>query len=345
LLGIAIDSEFHTTEEYENASEEMKANMFKEYVDSMKSAYSYAKEKNLKYVACIPTWYDLLNEEQLENLVKDGCDYIQLMNYEKENMVKAMAKEVELAKKYNKPIESIAELQPTGYNGVTDDITFYNDGVEACIEKFKEIDQTYKYDLLTFSYHYYNPVEELVGNAQDLNTKYNYELQTKDLEANTISIDSAYLECDDEKIYGISLFSNKTNGYVIYFYGIEYGKEYKLVIEDDTYSMEDDKIINYEKSNIRTIYDEIKCSMNAEIPAIEETSNNKKLDNEMNDIGNVILGGEESNNPNKDSSATAKLPDTGLNTLEFTILTGAFVIVAIRAFIKLSIIKTKRDIR
>ena len=53
----------------------------------MKTTYTYAKEKNQKFVACIPTFYDKLNESCLEEIIKEGCDYVQLMNYEKANMI------------------------------------------------------------------------------------------------------------------------------------------------------------------------------------------------------------------------------------------------------------------
>ena len=95
----------------------------------------------------------------------------------------------EIIKKYNKQIENIAELQIPGPHGVTDDITFYNDGIEACYNKFEEINEEYNYDLLTFSYHYYKPVEKLVGDIIDFNNidevdKKDDELKQDDKENN-----------------------------------------------------------------------------------------------------------------------------------------------------------------
>lgn len=170
VCGIAIDSEFHTIPEYEQASQAKKVEMYEDYVESMQIAYEYAKIKNLKYVACIPTWYDLLDVNQTEKLIKDACDYVQIMNYEKANMDSAIDKEVELAKKYNKPIENIAELQKTGPNGVTEEITFYDDGIEACNEKFDAIDKKYEYEKLSFCYHFYNPLLELLDGKLDEKT-------------------------------------------------------------------------------------------------------------------------------------------------------------------------------
>ncbi len=167
ISGVAVDWEFHTTEEYKNlTSNEERVSMLQDYVNVMKTTYTYAKEKNQKFVACIPTFYDKLNESCLEEIIKEGCDYVQLMNYEKANMIENMAKEMEFAKKYNKHIETIAELQkPTeNHGGITEEITFFNDGIDKCQDKFDEIDDHYNYRELDFCYHFYDPVLELIKN-------------------------------------------------------------------------------------------------------------------------------------------------------------------------------------
>ncbi len=166
IAGVAVDWEFHTTEEYKNlTTDEERISMLQNYVNVMKNCYNYSKEQNQKLVACIPTFYDKLNESCLEELIKDGCDYVQLMNYEKANMIENMSKEIEFAKKYKKHIETIAELQkPTeNHGGITEEITFFKDGIEKCFQKFEEIDNYYNYTDLHFCYHYYNPVLELLN--------------------------------------------------------------------------------------------------------------------------------------------------------------------------------------
>ncbi|MDE6583598.1 MAG: hypothetical protein K2K31_03015 [Clostridia bacterium] len=165
LSGVAVDWEFYTTDEYKNTTtDEERVTMFEDYVDVMKTSYSYAKQKKQSFVGCIPTFYDKLSENCLDDLIKNGCDYVQLMNYEKANMIENMAKEMEIAKKYGKHIETIAELQkPTeNHGGITDEITFYNDGIDKCQEKFNQIEKHYNYEELSFCYHYYDPLYELV---------------------------------------------------------------------------------------------------------------------------------------------------------------------------------------
>lgn len=161
IKGLAIDSEFHCLDGYSSLSKDEQIDLFRRYVNAMKNSYTSAKEANLEYVVCIPVWLNKLDETLLETLIKDGSSYVQLMNYNINNMVNNIKEEVAFAEKYNKKIENIAEFQIPGPHEVTEDDTFYDEGLEAGIDKFKEIDEHYNYDLLTFSYHYYKPVIEL----------------------------------------------------------------------------------------------------------------------------------------------------------------------------------------
>ena len=81
ISGIAIDSEFHTLSGYSQMSKEEQTQLFSSYVNAMKLAYQYANQYRIKYVVCIPVWLDKLDKSELEELIKDGCDYVQLMNY------------------------------------------------------------------------------------------------------------------------------------------------------------------------------------------------------------------------------------------------------------------------
>lgn len=161
IKGLAIDSEFHTLEGYSSLTKEEQIELFTNYVRAMKEAYNLAQSYDIEYVVCVPVWLDKLDKTNLEELIKNGSSYVQLMNYNINNMVNNIKDEVEYAKKYNKKIENIAEFQIPGPHEVTEDDTFYDEGLEAGINKFEEIDNTYNYDLLTFSFHYYKPVVEL----------------------------------------------------------------------------------------------------------------------------------------------------------------------------------------
>ena len=183
ISGIAIDSEFHSLPGYGELGKEKQQQLFASYVSTMTAAHEYANQYGIKYVACIPVWLDKLDKTQLEELIKNGCDYVQLMNYTKSGMITNIKEEIEFAKKYNKPIENIAELQKPGSHGdVTEEISFYNDGIDACNQKFQEIDNEYNYNLLTFCYHYYKPLVEISRDI--INDKNKQEDKTQSEENN-----------------------------------------------------------------------------------------------------------------------------------------------------------------
>lgn len=364
--GIAIDSEFHTLESYRELNKDGQIEVFKSYVNAMKQAHNYAAERNIKYVACIPVWLDKLDKSQLEELIKNGCDYVQLMNYTKSSMIKNIEDEISIAKKYNKPIENIAELQKPGPHEVTDAITFYNDGLDACTNKFKEIDDTYDYDLLTFSYHYYKPVSELAKNVLDLTKKFNYELYPKDKDGKSLNIEKSYLVGQNDKIEGITIFNSKANEYITYFYGVQFGEKYELMLDDSKYELEDKKEIYYLKSDSETKYDEVICKI-ADRPVIVDDNkpNNDKIEDEnkqniiKEDTNKTTPTVEENtkqeNNQNKDESiknedkktdientnqdkttyTKGNIPKTGINNEMLLFFTLLFTILGFRYLIKI----------
>ena len=261
IKGLSIDLEFYITSTYKNATNEEQVEMLKEYVDFIKECYKYAKTKNLQLANCVPTFLDQKSETYLEDLIANGCDYIQIMNYTKSDMLNAIDKEVEIAKKYNKKIENIAELQiANDYNGVTDENTFYTDGILRCIETFKEMDEKYSYNLLGYSYHYYLPVKKLVGDVVDFTKTFDYELYPKDSETYaSANVKDICLFDGTEYIYGMPFKVGEE--YIFRFYGLKYDKEYKVVIKDDFYT--GTKTIMYNNSSDRIKYDDIEANKEA----------------------------------------------------------------------------------
>ena len=204
INGLAIDSEFHCLDGYGSLSKQEQVQLFRNYVTAMKNAYSSANEADLDYVVCIPVWLNKLDEGLLEELIQNGCSYVQLMNYSKNNMTQNISEEVALARQYNKKIENIAEFQIPGPHEVTDNETFYNDGLEAGINKFQEIDEYYNYDFLTFSFHYYTPVIELfnsitIENNEEEPKQENNENNTNNNVNNNVNNNEITNETKEEK--------------------------------------------------------------------------------------------------------------------------------------------------
>lgn len=313
IEGISVDSEFHSTSAYKNADLDGRIDIFSKYVQIMKDAYIYAQSKGIKLVSCIPSNYDSnISVSILEELIKDGCDYIQVMNYTKRNSVENIAKEVELAQKYNKKIESMAELQKPGENDVTDNITFWNDGIDACTSKFIEINDAYEYDNLSFTYHSYSSLVELSSSVIQFANVYDLELHTKDNDGNNLLVNDVYLVNDNEKIKGMSVYNKTIEEYVVYFYGIKYDEKYKVLVDNEILQAEDKEILFMQSSDRRKIEE---CEFDNYIPNDDENSDIPNID-EANKEKTPL----EENNPFEDPAIDDDLniPSNDLGNSEIT---------------------------
>ena len=124
--------------------------------------YAYAQKKHVQLIACIPYWFDNTYPDILDQIIALGCDEIAIMNYHRKNERKNIENEVQLAQKYAKPIICIAELQEPGKHGLTPINTYYDVGLEAVQSTWDDLHGYFGYSQLSFSYHYYNPVQELI---------------------------------------------------------------------------------------------------------------------------------------------------------------------------------------
>lgn len=125
---------------------------FSLYVSNMKKAYKYSKNKGLKMVIAIPIWFDNINEKLLKELIKDGCDEISLMNYNIKYTKEHMQKELEYAKKYNKSINTIYEINFKDDN--------YFSSYKEIDKDFEKLKEYYSYEKLRKAYHHYDKMKE-----------------------------------------------------------------------------------------------------------------------------------------------------------------------------------------
>ena len=77
--------------------------------------------------------------------------------------IKHIADELVLCEKYDKPIVNITEMQAPGTHGLTENNTYYNDGVDAVEAMWSDMEAYFGYDKLGYSYHYLNVMIELLG--------------------------------------------------------------------------------------------------------------------------------------------------------------------------------------
>ena len=163
FTGIVWDVEPYLLDEWdENAAQVMK-----QYINNCKTAYQAALEKELRVIVCIPYFYDNKGfEAELGDLAENACDALAVMNYNKEDEAGQIRTETELARTYGKGIIHIAELQKPGYHELTENNTYYYDGIEGVRESFSRLKEDLEYSGLGFSWHYMRPALKLLGGEE-----------------------------------------------------------------------------------------------------------------------------------------------------------------------------------
>ena len=161
FVGIQFDVEPYCLLDFEeNAAEYMAI-----YVENSKLAYQAAHEAGLLVEICIPYYWDSAYEyyDELEDLIANACDRVVVMNYYKKNKEAAhISYELELCKKYNKPIINATETIPAGQHGLTENNTYYNDGIDAIETMWNSLDGFFQYDKLGYAFHYLDIIIELL---------------------------------------------------------------------------------------------------------------------------------------------------------------------------------------
>ena len=140
--GIAFDIEPYILDEWNDDSLGI-------YVDKMKKAYKYANNLDVYFILVIPYWYDSIDVKLLEDLFKNGGDEFSIMNYRIKSSIKNIENEVKFSKKYDKKINTIAEV------GFKDDDKFSS--FKEIDDDFKRIKDYYDYDI-SIAYHDYSTI-------------------------------------------------------------------------------------------------------------------------------------------------------------------------------------------
>ena len=159
LAGIVFDVEPYTLKEWdENPSKVMDS-----FVSGMKEAYALAQDYGLEVIVCIPFHYDNKGQQKgLEELIKNGCDSIAVMNYYRGAEVKNIATEVELASKYGKGLITIYELQKADGSSVKEINTYYNSGLAALERSYQSVLEAYPNQTISIAYHDYKALKEVL---------------------------------------------------------------------------------------------------------------------------------------------------------------------------------------
>ena len=133
-------------------------------VENYKTVYALAQQHGIKVEACISYKLDDYGfTAQLEDLIANGCDSVAIMNYYKKNTeADNIRYEVELCARYGKELINITETQPVGSHVMTEDETYFNDGLHAVEEMWRSLEAEYS-GTISYSYHYLESIRVLLG--------------------------------------------------------------------------------------------------------------------------------------------------------------------------------------
>lgn len=149
LQGVVVDVEPYLLPQWD----ERKKEYMQGYVSFVKAVYQKAQLLQLEIILCIPYYYDTLKlQSELEQLIQYS-DGIAVMNYYKEDEYEHIETELEIAKKYQKKLVVIYEMQKPGSYDLTDKHTYYKDGIKGVEDSFADIKKEADYEHLEYAFH------------------------------------------------------------------------------------------------------------------------------------------------------------------------------------------------
>lgn len=159
LAGIVFDVEPYTLKEWDKDP----SKVMRSFVSGMTEAYTLAQEYGLEIIVCIPWYYDKKGQQDgLEELIKNGCDSIAVMNYYRGAEVKNITTEAELASKYGKGLITIYELQKADGSSVKEINTYYNSGLAALERNYQSVLEAYPDQTISIAYHDHKALKEVL---------------------------------------------------------------------------------------------------------------------------------------------------------------------------------------
>ncbi|XKH50510.1 hypothetical protein LG275_13050 [Chryseomicrobium palamuruense] len=162
LQGIVLDVEPAQDENWRHDQE----GLMRQFVFNMTRAYDYANSKGLYVVVCITYWYDDLHLEHLTEIIRNACDEVAIMNYDRGNELANIQTEVALAKEFDKPVITIFEFEKPDNRNVHEQNSYFYQGPLAALEAFINLDLYYDYPALTAGWHQLKELHDKKGTDQ-----------------------------------------------------------------------------------------------------------------------------------------------------------------------------------
>lgn len=242
ITKLALDIETYTYSDWKSDPQ----TYFTAFIDKMAEVYTYAHSKGFDVIQVIPTHFDNISVNEFRRFLTTCCDEISLMNYTKSTQISAISGEVELCREMNMPVETIFETMPLNEHfSVTEDVTYFYEGFEALAAKRDKILDTYLYENLTASYHYYQTLYHVYsGNYFAEIYAYSSDETDKDYIPDlgqTTGLDHIVLTGDDGSVIKAYLYNpNKTAQYAEWCYlavGVKKGVTYTITSGDKHYTV------------------------------------------------------------------------------------------------------------
>ena len=154
LKGVVVDVETYLLDEWDEE-------VFASYYRAMKAAKKKTKTYGYEMILCIPYYLD--DYPYLNLLVKECCDTLAVMNYYRKNEALHIKNEADLCKKYHKRLINIYEFQKAGIHSLQEVNTYHEEGYEAMMNSFKQLNEVYNNIDMNFAWHDYKAVYEVIG--------------------------------------------------------------------------------------------------------------------------------------------------------------------------------------
>lgn len=103
---------------------------------------------------------------ELERIIRDASDAVAVMNCFRGKEKEHMRTEAQISLKDRKSIITIYELQPPGKHGLSDQNTYYHQGIPAAYQNYRQVKQAYPHQEVDIAFHEYT-YYELLRNRGD----------------------------------------------------------------------------------------------------------------------------------------------------------------------------------
>lgn len=158
FAGIQLDVEPYLTDNWEEDKQETVEIWYK----ALYRGKALAEEYGIPVMICVPRWMDAVNKDVFEKMLRDCCDEVAIMNYDRRDEVEGIKPEMELALKYDRPVICVSELTRPGKHGLTEDHTYYYAGLDELHEAWQRLSEDYPHNDLRFAYHHISPLKEML---------------------------------------------------------------------------------------------------------------------------------------------------------------------------------------